>query len=386
MLRTRRVSSAELVEEGLRRIDPALNAFITVMADSAREAARTADRELAVGRDRGPLHGIPIALKDLIETRGVRTTAGSPIFGDHIPERDAAVVERLAEAGAIVLGKTNLHELAYGVTSNNPHFGPVLNPRDRRRVAGGSSGGSAVAVVTEVVFAALGTDTGGSIRIPAAFCGCVGFKPTFGLVSTEGVLPLSLSQDHVGPLARTVEDCGLVFEAISGPLPPPPASPPRIGAVELPDLDEINEIGRIILLAEAYQIYARHLEAGATFGADVRALLEEGSRVSTADLKAARRARLRKQAEFRRLWRDVDILRLPTTEMAAPLLDDPAFSRLAATRFTRPFDVLGLPALSVPCGTDPSGMPLGLQLVAAESDDARLLSAAAAFTDLSHNS
>ena len=217
-LRTRRVSSRELVAESLRRIErlnPTLNAFITVTGETALAEAAQRDHELAHGIDRGPLHGIPIAHKDLVKTKGVRTTAGSRIFADYVPTRDAAIAAQLHAAGAISVGKTGLHELAYGITSTNPHFGAVRNPWDPEAIPGGSSGGSSAAVVAGMAFMAIGTDTGGSIRIPAAFCGCVGLKPTYGRVSKAGVFPLGFTLDHIGPLAMSVRDCALAFEAIS---------------------------------------------------------------------------------------------------------------------------------------------------------------------------
>ena len=226
-LRARRVSSRELVTESLRqieRLDSKLNAFITVTGETALREADERDRELASGIDRGPLHGIPIAHKDLMRTKGVRTTAGSKIYADYIPQRDAAIVTRLHEAGAVSVGKTGLHELAYGITSNNPHFGAIHNPWDLARIPGGSSGGSAVAVAAGMVPFTTGTDTGGSIRVPASFCGIVGLKPTFGRVNIRGVLPLGFSQDHVGPLTRTVRDAAIAFQAMlddpTGYVPP----------------------------------------------------------------------------------------------------------------------------------------------------------------------
>src|SRR5579884_1926176 len=215
-LRARKISSVEMVEESLRRTArDRLNAFITVTADAARAEAKERDAELARGIDRGPLHGIPIAHKDLILTRGFRTTAGSKILADFIPDEDAAAAVRLREAGAVSIGKTGLHELAYGITSTNPHFGPVRNPWDPERIPGGSSGGSGAAVAAALVFMATGTDTGGSIRIPSAFCGTVGLKPTYERVSRRGVLPLSLTLDHVGPMTRTVRDAGISFNAMT---------------------------------------------------------------------------------------------------------------------------------------------------------------------------
>src|ERR1039457_6554486 len=218
-LRARRFSSVELTSAAVARVERSgarLNAFITVTKDGAMKQARQADAELAAGRDRGPLHGIPIALKDLFLTRGVRTTAGSKVYENFVPDRDAAAVEKLEAAGAVMLGKLNMHELAYGITSANPHFGAVRNPWNVAHSPGGSSGGSGAAVAAGLVYAAMGTDTGGSIRIPASFCGTVGLKPTYGRVSRYGAFPLAWSLDHMGPLARSVRDAAMVFDAIAG--------------------------------------------------------------------------------------------------------------------------------------------------------------------------
>ena len=208
-LRAREVSAVELAKDSLRRIheeQPRLNGFITITEELALAQAARADDELARGIDRGPLHGIPYALKDVLATRGIRTTVGSKIFADHVPDHDSAVFEKLTEAGAVLMGKTGLQEFAYGITCNNPHFGAIRNPHDPDRIPGGSSGGSGVAVATDMVFFAMGSDTGGSIRIPAAFCGCVGLKPTSGRVSRYGVMPLDFSLDHMGPLTRTATE------------------------------------------------------------------------------------------------------------------------------------------------------------------------------------
>ncbi|MGE5646529.1 MAG: amidase [Acidobacteriota bacterium] len=430
LLRAGKVSSAELTEESLRRIaalNPKLNAFITVTEESAREAARRADDELAQGRDRGPLHGIPIALKDVFETRGVRTTAGSKLFADHVPDRDAAVVERLMAAGAVLTGKTNMHELAYGVTSTNPHFGAVRNPRDLERIPGGSSGGSGAAVAADMVFAAMGSDTGGSIRIPASYCGVVGLKPTYGLVSTRGVLPLDFSLDHMGPLARSVRDASVVLNAIAGRedyLPPADASlagvrigvPENFGQkrvdpavanavrsagglaeelgarlvpVRLPDMDALNAIGRVILLAEASALFERRLDNPDNFGADVFALLQQGRLVAATDYVNAQRLRRLKCEEFRSVWREADVLIVPTTPISAPKIGqatveidgEPEDVRLASTRLVRGINVLGLPAISIPCAADTAGLPIGLQIVAREFHEAALLRAAVALED-----
>src|ERR1019366_7769642 len=218
-LRARRFSAVELANAAISRIDrhnPDLRAFITITAEQALHQARQADGELALGKDRGPLHGIPVALKDLFGTRGVRTTAGSKVYEDFVPQINATVVERLLAAGAVLLGKLNMHELAYGITSANPHFGAVCNPWNPQHSPGGSSGGSGAAVAAGMGYAGMGTDTGGSIRIPASFCGTVGLKPTYGRVSRYGVLPLGFSQDHMGPLARSVRDAALALNAIAG--------------------------------------------------------------------------------------------------------------------------------------------------------------------------
>jgi len=229
LLRSRSISSVELTDRCLAQIEklnPRLNAFITVTADASRAQARELDRELANGSDRGPLHGIPIAHKDLIATKGIRTTSGSRLFADFVPDYDAPVARKLADAGAVMLGKTGLHELAYGITSDNPHFGTVRNPHDPDRSPGGSSGGAGAAVATDMAFIGTGTDTGGSIRIPAAFCGVVGLKPTYGLVDRSGIQPLGFTLDHIGPLTRTVADARLALAAMAGPhaLKPAPAS------------------------------------------------------------------------------------------------------------------------------------------------------------------
>src|SRR5271170_3060418 len=289
-LRSRQISSVELTRhclDQIAKLNPVLNAFITVTGDSALARAEELDRALAQGDDRGPLHGIPIAHKDLMWTKGVRTTSGSKIFADFVPDRDAPVVKKLAEAGAVMVGKAGLHELAFGITSDNPHFGTIRNPRNSEHSPGGSSGGSGVAVATGMAFVATGTDTGGSIRVPASFCGVAGLKPTYGLIDRRGVQPLGISLDHVGPLARTVGDVRLALDAMAGPAhrKPAPASigeirvglpenfyfdtvepevkaavqqaagrAEKLGArvipVRVPDIEALNAVGLVILLSE----------------------------------------------------------------------------------------------------------------------------------------
>ena len=424
-LRTRRTNVLELVGSALRRAhecQPQLNAFITIMDGQALDRARMLDNELACDRDCGPLHGIPVAVKDNLLTAGVRTTDGTRIFADHVPDRSAAVVEKLEAAGAVIIGKTNLHELAYGITSNNPHYGPVRNPHDASRVPGGSSGGSGAAVAAGVVPVALGSDTGGSIRIPASFCGCFGLKPTYGLVDKTGCQPLGLTLDHVGPLAATVEDAALVMQALCGleRRGDRAPSPLRIGwpengyfdnvdpdvakaienaaaavgatrvAVRVPDLDGLNSVARAILLAEASAIYGRYLsESPEQFGSDVRALLQQGALLAATDYVNAQRARREYIRQFRALFRGFDVMITPTTPVPAPKIGEDKVViegreedvRLAATRLVRGINVLGFPAASLPCGTCPSPnrLPVGMQIIGPPGADALVLQVAAAF-------
>ena len=420
-LRARKSSSVELTRQCLNQIaklNPVLNAFITVTADSALARAEELDRELAHGVDRGPLHGIPIAHKDLMWTKGVRTTSGSKIFADFVPDRDAPVVQRLAEAGAVMVGKAGLHELAYGITSDNPHFGTIRNPRNPEHSPGGSSGGSAVAVATGMAFMATGTDTGGSIRVPASFCGVAGLKPTYGLIDRSGVQPLGLSLDHVGPLARTVGDLRLALDAMSDSARRKPApasiSQIRIGLpenfyftstapevkttvhdaaqraeklgvrvipVRVPDIDALNTVGLVILLSEAAAVHQTHLHRRGDFGADVLALLDEGSLIPAVDYVNAQRQRKLLLDEFHKLFHDIDCLFTPSTPITAPrigqteiALDGAQYNtRILTTRFARGINVLGFPALSIPCGTSAEGLPIGLQMIARPFEENLLL-------------
>lgn len=430
-LRARKVSSRELVTQSLRqieRLDSKLNAFITVTGETALREADERDRELASGVDRGPLHGIPIAHKDLMRTKGIRTTAGSKIFADYIPQRDAAIVTRLREAGAVSLGKTGLHELAYGITSNNPHFGAIHNPWDLARIPGGSSGGSAVAVAAAMLPFATGTDTGGSIRVPASFCGIVGLKPTFGRVNIRGVLPLGFSQDHVGPLTRTVRDAAIAFQAMvddpTGYVPPanPDLSGLRIGwpksffmqqldpdveaairsafqtaaraggrivEIEVPDMNALRAAASTCLLVEAASAVRPYLDRRADFGADVLAMLDQGKAIPAIDYIEALRTRRRIGRQFAWLFEQVDCIFTPTTPITAPKIGQTSVEirgvteevRTAATRFTRVMNALGLPAISIPCGFSRSGLPIGLQIIAAARQEDVLLRAAAAMED-----
>jgi aspartyl-tRNA(Asn)/glutamyl-tRNA(Gln) amidotransferase subunit A len=441
-LRARQVSATELATAAIARIgrlQTTLNAFITVTAERAMDQARQADAELAAGRDRGPLHGIPIAVKDLFATRGVRTTCGSKVYETFVPDVDAAAVERLAAAGAVMLGKLNMHELAYGITSANPHFGPVRNPWNAEHSPGGSSGGSGAAVAAQLVYAAMGSDTGGSIRIPAAFCGTVGLKPTYGRVSRYGALPLGYSLDHMGPLAHTVRDAAIVLNAIAGHDRRDPTSSRhpvidytpddgcsirglRIGfpenfyldrldpgvessvrgafaraqslgavvkPVRVPDIAALNAIGRVILLAEASAVMEPHLEHRRQFGADVLSLFDQGRLLPATDYINAQRLRRKMRREFAGLWSEVDCLITPTTPNTAPRLGETSIRlggqdedvRLATTRLVRGINVLGLPALSIPCGLGSSGLPIGLQIIGPAFDEALILRIGAALED-----
>ena len=417
-LRARKLSSAELVEDALRTIErhnPELNAFITVTADAARERARELDRELSNGSDRGPLHGIPIAHKDLIATRGVRTTSGSKLFEHFVPDYDATVTRRLNEAGAVMLGKTGLHECAYGITSTNPHFGAIRNPWDSSRIPGGSSGGSGVAVSTGMVFMATGTDTGGSIRIPASFCGTAGFKPTYGRVSRVGVRPLSFSLDHIGPLTRTVADASIAFRAMADRVEVSSLRQPlRIGIpenfyfeqvdgevrsavenaamrseelgaqlvpVRVPDMEAVNQTSLIILLSEAAAGYTPYLDRREDFGADVLALLDQGRMIPAPVYVNAQRQRKTILGEFRKLFAGIDVLYTPASPIPPPRIGQTEVeiegakvnARMAITRFVRGVNLLGFPALSMFCGLTSLGLPIGLQLIARPMEDEMLL-------------
>jgi aspartyl-tRNA(Asn)/glutamyl-tRNA(Gln) amidotransferase subunit A len=430
-LRSKKISSRELTEEALERIvreNPRLNAFLTVTRELAVARAIAMDEELARGADRGPLHGLPVAHKDLMMTRGVRTTAGSKIFEHFIPDQDAVVVEKLNDAGAVMVGKTGLHELAYGITSNNPHFGAVRNPWDTERIPGGSSGGSGSAVAADLVFVATGTDTGGSIRIPSSFCGTVGLKPTYERVSRRGVLPLGLTLDHIGPMTRTVRDCAVAFQAMaskpSGYVPgvdvdikglriglpqnyylerlDPEVSEAvrravqtaaalgaRIIELRVPDIDAINVVGRVLLLVEAVSNLGPYLDRRAEFGADVLALLDQGRLISGAEYADAQRLRRLQIGEFSKLWAQVDCIFTPATPTPAPKIGQTTIDiggvaedvRLTTTRFMRAINVLGIPSLAMPCGFTQAGLPIGLQILGAPGAEDTLLRVGAQMED-----
>lgn len=411
--------------------DSVLNSFLTVCADTALAQAEERAEELAQGEWRGPLHGVPVALKDLFETAGVRTTSGSAALRDHVPERDATVVRLLRNAGAIVLGKLNMHEHAFGVTNINPHFGPTCNPRDPDRMTGGSSGGSAAAVGGNLCFGALGSDTGGSIRCPSALCGIVGLKPTYGRVSRSGVLPLSWSLDHVGPMARTVADAALMLEAIAGhdpadatsarrPVPPfaarceggvkglrlglprehfwHPVHPEirdavirtairleQAGAVieecSLPSMEFAPIAQYFVLCSEAAAHHRKLLsERYGDYGPDVRLRVLQGLCISSGEYLDAQRARRLMRREFLEALQKYDAFLTPTVGIPAPYLDQTEVTANGISapllffmmRNTFAFNLTGLPAVSVPCGTA-EGMPAGLQIAGRPWEEATVL-------------
>ena len=419
-LRRRKVSPLELVDAYTQRIERAsgLHAFITPPGERARQEARQAERRLSRG-EAGALLGVPIAVKDLFATRAIRTTAGSRILKDWVPSHDAAAVARLREAGAIIFGKTNLHEFAYGVSTANPWWGVARNPHDPTRSPGGSSGGSAIAVVAGLCAGALGSDTGGSIRVPASLCGCVGLKPTFGAIPLEGTIPLGWSLDHAGPLARTVGDAALLLNVLTGFDPGRQAGrastrgvrvgvlkgsivqkvQPRVSQrvdaaaralrrqglrvreVTIPEMEWTVATQLVTLRAEASAVHSRWIRTRPrAYGADVRIRLQLGALVSGADYVLAQRMRGRLRAAIGRVFQDVDVLLLPTTPITAPVVgersvrwrsgEEPVDGALV--RLTAPFNLTGLPALSVPFGSA-AGLPVGVQVVGQWMDEARVL-------------
>jgi aspartyl-tRNA(Asn)/glutamyl-tRNA(Gln) amidotransferase subunit A len=426
LVRRKDVSPVQLTEACLARIerhDRAINAFITVTREQALATAREMEGELRRGRPRGPLHGIPIALKDNIDTAGVLTTGASGVFKDRVPTEDAEVVLRLKRAGAIVLGKLNLHEFALGGTSAVTYFGAVHNPWALDRVAGGSSGGSAAAIAADMCFGTLGTDTGGSIRIPASLCGIVGFKPTYGRVSNRGVIPMAWTLDHVGPMCKTVEDAALMLGAIAGYDPLDPVSVDaavpdysravrmetrrlRVGVARTPFFEGLNpEVAKAVEAAIDVlrrltggvmdvdipaagnvatvwnpEIYAYHLpwitKTPELYQAATRTLIQGAGKAGAATYAQARRDVDAVRREIRRVFTTVDVLITPTQRGVAQLIAPPTPPTPAGGRAGGPaagggggglvntaaFDIYGLPTISVPCGFSSTGLPIGLQI------------------------
>ena len=441
LLAKRKISPVELTELFLRRIErqnPALNAFLTVTAEHALAAARRAEKQLLHRRssrlENFPLLGIPITLKDNIWTRGIRSTAGSKILRDFVPPEDSTVARKLSRAGAILIGKTNLNEFAYGITGGNAHYGPVHNPWALDRISGGSSAGSAVAIAAGLCAASVGTDTGGSIRVPSALCGTVGLKPTFGRVSVFGTMPLAPSFDHVGPLARSVADAAILLGLIAGrdPLDPTSSRKPvedfrgalrkplhkfRLGRprehfwekldpevrraaeaavrdmekrgavvreVSLPHLKDSLDAATDISLAEALHVHeaAGYFPArAAEYGDEVRQRIDAGGKVPANRYLAGFDVRKRLLAEFDAAFQNVDAIVAPTVPVPAPLIGAESVSidgeqfgvRPAIVGHARPANFTGLPAISIPCGFTRDGLPVGLQLIGRAFDESTLL-------------
>lgn len=426
-LRARETTSVEITEACLREIEQQnsrLNAFITVTADEARRQAEAADREIASGGDRGPLHGVPISVKDLVDIRGIATTAASRVREGHVAAHDAPVITHLRQAGAVLIGKTNLHEFAFGTTSEDSAYGPARNPYDTNRSPGGSSGGSAASIVAGMALASIGTDTGGSIRIPAAACGTVGLKPTCGEVSTDCIVPLSRTLDHVGPLARSVGDAWHVYNALVGspsarPLAPAPLATlrfavlrpyfcdvlddgvrtafdaavdglqragARVDAAEIHHAADIGAIYLHISLADAAAYHATMLEQKPkAYTPNVRLRLEMGRYVLAEDYVRALRGRELLCREVDASIASYDALLLPTLPIPAPAIgattvqvgDRQEPVRNMMLRLTQLFNLTGHPVVSLPCGTA-SGLPVGMQLVGRRHETAQLMHVALA--------
>lgn len=425
LVRRRIVSPVELTERALTTVeerDRELNAFQLVLHERAREAALRAEAEISRGSYRGPLHGIPVAVKDLFAMRDTPTTAGSTILASDVAKADSAVVARLETAGAVIIGKTRLPEFAFWPGSSNPHYGPTRNPCDPSRDAGGSSSGSAVAVATGMALGAVGSDTGGSIRIPAALCGIVGLKPTFGRVDLTGCVPLAWSLDHAGPLTRTVRDAALLLGALVGEDPRGSASrlsPPggsdaggeglrvavlatdgssrplasdqalaawrastdalaaagaELTEVSLPEMSRLRAANLLILSVEAATFHAPLLRSHyGAYGEPCRTRLLAGFAFSGTDFVQAHRFRHLMRRAWSRTLSEVDVLSTPSQPDVAPPLGEPG-----STRFTGPFNALGWPAISVPFGRGSGGLPLATQLVGKAWQEASVLRAARA--------
>ncbi|HEX4595629.1 MAG TPA: amidase [Bryobacteraceae bacterium] len=436
LIRKKSASPVELTQECLKRIEkfnPTLNAYITVMSEQALAQAHELETERQSGKWRGPLHGIPIGLKDLIDTAGVRTTAASAIFANRVPTEDAEVVRRLKAAGAVLVGKLNMHEFAYGATSVPSHYGPVHNPWNLDHIAGGSSGGSGAAVAAELCYGALGSDTGGSIRQPSAYCGIVGLKPTYGRVSTRGAIPLSWSLDHLGPMCRTVADAALLLSAIAGydPLETASVDVPvpdytralhtkvsgmRLGiprALFYEELDPeiaaavdkaIGVLGKLtagardvrlppyqILPVVAAEAYAYHLpyvsKTPELYQPSTLDRIRGGAKVTAEAYIQGRRELDRLRRSVGEVFGAVDLLITPTTSIPPGTIAEAVQSNITpppggtalSLRNTSPFDIYGLPTISIPCGFTSSGLPIGFQISGPHFGESQVLALAHAY-------
>jgi aspartyl-tRNA(Asn)/glutamyl-tRNA(Gln) amidotransferase subunit A len=426
-LKAREIRSEDITERCLQRIDErngSLNAFIMVLADAARAQAREADREMDAGHYRGALHGVPISLKDLVDLRGVPTTAASRVRQGHVASADAPIVSRLRQAGAVIVGKTNLHEFALGTTNEDSAFGPARHPLDPSRSPGGSSGGSAVSVLADMAYASIGTDTGGSIRIPSAACGLVGLKPSFGEIPVDGVVPLSPTLDHVGPICRSVDDAGSLYDVLRGGSSAPKRRPRRpafrvgvlrgyftalldsqvaasFGAacerlqaagIELDDVGvpharDIAPIYLHVVLSEAASYHAMTLESRpGDYTPNVRLRLEMGRYILAEDYRRAMTGREILTSEVDAALKGRDALLLPSVAVPATKLgattvrvgtsDEPV--RNITLRLTQIFNLTGHPAITIPCGRTGEGLPVGAQLAGHRNETTSLLDAARA--------
>jgi len=443
-IRARQISAVELTEAYLARIeetDAKLRAYITVTEEPALTAAKAAENEIAAGRWRGPFHGIPVALKDLCYTRGILTTGGAKICAEFVPDFDSTIWARLEQAGAVLLGKLNLHEFAAGATTTNPHFGTCRNPYDLSRVPGGSSGGSAAAIVARSAAATIGTDTGGSIRIPAAFCGCVGMKQTWSRVSRYGVMPLADSLDHAGPITRSVRDAALMLQVIAGHDPHDPTSSREpvpdfssaigrslkgtpvgvikqlrdglsaelsssferalnamrdlgtaVEEVSIPSIEQSSAISTAIMLAEAAEFHENWMRTRPQdYGLDVRRTLEAGMLAPAMYYVRAQRARTVVLAETLAALEHHIALIGPTAAIPAPRIDvggralgeggQPVNMTTAVLRFTAPFNITGQPALALPIGLSSQGLPLSMQIIGRPFDEVSVFQVAAAYEE-----
>ncbi|MBZ5202013.1 Asp-tRNA(Asn)/Glu-tRNA(Gln) amidotransferase GatCAB subunit A [Planomicrobium chinense] len=443
LLKDKEISPVELTEAVLQNVeqyDGQVNAYIEIQADQARQAAQTAENEMANGQYRGPLHGIPMALKDILYFNGETATMGSEIHRHFVPEFDATVVAKLKSAGVVFTGKLNMHEYAWGATTTNPHFGACKNPWDLSKIPGGSSGGSGAAVAADMAIASLGTDTGGSIRIPAASCGIIGLKPTHGRISKFGCFPLAWSLDHIGPMTKTVHDAALLLETLAGYDPKDPTSVnkparsystllsedlkgevigidedyffrnvdkrvdeavrqalseleklgARIEPVKIPSLAQSEYAELVTITSEASAIHHKNLlEHPDKFGEDTRFLLEFGELVTAVDYLQAQQIRRKLNNDFAQVFKRVDVLISPTLPFLPPLIGDSTVDINGQVlsfldeviRFTGPGNLTGLPALSIPCGVR-DGLPVGLQIMGPAFEEEKVLNVAYALEKL----
>lgn len=440
-IQARKVSPVEVTKKLIEKIEESnedLNAYITVARDEAISEAKQAENEINNGETRGPLHGVPIAIKDIIYSKDIKTTMGSEIYKDFVPDEDATVIEKLREAGAIIIGKLNTHQFAFGATGDRSYFGAVKNPHDRTKMTGGSSSGSGAAVAASLCYGALGTDTGGSIRIPASFNGIVGMKPTFGLVSKNGSYPLNQSMDHIGPMTRTVKDNALMLNVLAGyderdlysiqkepedytrllnkdingsviGIPSSNNHPyvhdeikksideaietfrslgAEIKEIDFPHMDKILAAFRMTITSEAYSVHEEQLEEKFDlYDEELRNRLLTGKPITAPEYIRAQHTKQWAIAEYDKILSEVDVILTPTMPLLPADIDQRDIDingtsvhiSLLLNHFTGPINLIGFPAISVPCGFSQSKLPIGLQLIGKPFDEANLYRFAAAF-------